>query len=401
MITLTARTAAILALALLTGLPMSPALAQEQGSEGDTDLADIEQALEADRAPVSVAPQVPQSFNPDLSFILDTNLSGFSAEKPLQQGAHDPTQNGFNFQQLELSLGSTVDPYWRLDGNLVFNPFGVEIEEIYATTLGLPANLQARAGQFLTRFGRINSTHPHIWEFVDQPLVIGKFLGPEGNFALGTELSWLSPLPWYLEVVGSATNASGAGTARSFFGANNLGVQGPGDLQLTGAIKQFFPLTPDWSLNWGLSGAFGPNPTGRSNRTEIYGTDLYLKYRSVQGEGYPIAALTTEAMSRRRQVPGNVLVDQGGYTSLSWQWNPNWGTAARYELVTGAAKDYLDPEWTGNRHRVAADVTYSPTEFSRIRLQGSADYPTWQPTPIYAGFLAFEVSIGAHGAHKF
>ena len=54
-----------------------------------------------------------------------------------------------------------VDPYFRFDSNLVFSQFGVEIEEAYATTLDLPANLQVRAGQFLTRFGRINATHPH------------------------------------------------------------------------------------------------------------------------------------------------------------------------------------------------------------------------------------------------
>lgn len=396
-----ARMAAILAIALLPGFPTSPALAQDQVPAEDPDLEAIEKALEADRAPVSVAPQVAQSFNPDMAFILDFNLAAFSAEKPLQLGAHDPNRNGFNFQQLELSLGSIVDPYSRLDGNLVFTPFGVEIEEIYATSLGLPANLQVRGGQFLTRFGRINATHPHSWDFVDQTLAIGKFFGGEGNFGLGAELSWLSPLPWYLEVVGSATDAGGAGTARSFFGANDLGVLGPADLQLTGAVKQFFPLTPDWSVSWGLSGAFGPNPTGRSNRTEIYGTDLYLKYKPVEGDGYPAASLTTEAMARRRQIPGNVLSDQGGYATLAWHWSPNWGAAARYEAVTGTADDYLDPEWTGNRQRVSADVTYSPTEFSRLRLQGSADYPTWRPDPIFAGLLAFEVAVGAHGAHKF
>lgn len=398
---LTARMAAILAIALLPGLVSTPVLAQDQAPAPEQDLEDIERALDADQPAAAPAPPVAQSFNPDLSFILDANLAAFSAEKPLQLGAHDPNRNGFNFQQLELSLGAVVDPFSRLDGNLVFTPFGVEIEEIYATTTALPANLQARGGQFLTRFGRINSTHPHSWDFIDQALAIGKFFGPEGNFALGTELSWLSPLPWYLEVVGSATEAGGAGTARSFYGATDLGVLGPNDLQLTGAVKQFFPFSPEWSLSWGISGAFGPNPTGRSNRSEIYGTDLYLKYRPIAGDGYPIAAFTTEAIARRRQVPGNVLTDQGGYASFSWTFDPNWRAAARYEAVTGTANDYLDPEWTGTRQRVTTAVTYSLSEFSRLRLQGSADYPAWQPQPIYAGFLAFEVAVGAHGAHKF
>jgi hypothetical protein len=50
---------------------------------------------------------------------------------------------------------------------------------------------------------------------------------------------------------------------------------------------------------------------------------------------------------------------------------------------------------------VAADLTFYPTEFSRIRLQGSIDNPTYEHRSIYAGFLAFEVAVGAHGAHAF
>ncbi len=67
----------------------------------------------------------------------------------------------------------------------------------------------------------------------------------------------------------------------------------------------------------------------------------------------------------------------------------------------GNVVDYLDPEWVSERHRVAANLTFWPTEFSRIRLQGSVDVPTWQDTPIWAGFLALELVTGAHGAHTF
>ena len=338
--------------------------------------------------------------NPDISVILDVAAAGFSSA-PDQRGGHDPKSNGFNLQQLELSIGSVVDPYWRFDGNLVFSQYGVEVEEAYATSLALPSNLQLRAGQFLTRFGRLNSTHPHSWEFVDQPLVLGKFFGGEGNRGLGTELSWLSPLPWYLELVGSASEAQGAATARSFFGGENLGVQGVGDLQLTGAIKQFFPFGPDWSLAWGMSGAFGPNPTGRTNRSEIYGTDLYLKYRPLRDGDWTIVSLTSEAMARRRQVPGGVLSDEGLYTTLFWRFDQRWAVAARHEAITGVTNDPLDPEWTGLRQRTSANVTFWPSEFSRIRLQGSADSSAWKASPVYGVFLAFETVIGAHGPHHF
>ena len=84
------------------------------------------------------------------------------------------------------------------------------------------------------------------------------------------------------------------------------------------------------------------------------------------------------------------------------------GPLLRYEYgspswnLEGKVSDpFLDPRWTANRHRVSANVTLFPTEFSRVRLQGSVDAAGWLPKPTYALMLACEFSIGAHGAHKF
>lgn len=344
----------------------------------------------------------------DLSFVLDVAGAAFTAKEPLQTGGHDPNRNGFNLQQLELSIGSVVDPYFRFDANIVFTQFGVEIEEAYGTTLALPANLQVRAGQFLTRFGRLNATHPHAWDFVDQPFAVGRVFGGEGNRGLGTELSWLTPLPWYVEVLGSATDAAGEGTARSFLGASNERVLSPLDLQLTGVVKQFFPLSDNLSLMWGLSAATGPNATGYRNRSDVYGTDVYLRYRPITESSTTLVTLQTEVFYRRRQVPGDVLTDVNAYTQAAWRFSQRWATALRYELGTpakgedgAAVTDPLDPDWTEDRHRVSANVTFWPTEFSRIRLQGATDRAGWRESPDYSVFLALELVTGAHGAHAF
>ena len=344
----------------------------------------------------------------NLSFILDMALAAFSSKEPLQEGAHDPTKNGFNLQQLELSVGSVVDPYFRFDSNIVFSQFGVEIEEAYVTTLDLPASLQVRAGQFLTRFGRINSTHPHAWDFVDQPFVMSRYFGAEGNRGLGVEGSWLTPLPWYVEVVGSATDAVGEATARSFFGAAAERVLSPLDFQLTGALKQFFPLSDDVSLLWGLSAATGPNATGYRNHTSIYGTDVYLKFRPITSASSQQVTLQAEVLYRRRQVPEDVLSDWGGYAQTVWRFSNRWATGVRYEFGTAAktlegrvATDPLDPEWTAERQRITAALTYWPTEFSRLRLQAATDRAGWRSSPDYSAFLALEVVTGAHGAHAF
>lgn len=229
--------------------PSSAASAVPAGPTGDSaaevsaeELAEIQQAVGADAAAVdagseaSEAPADPadepgffagaaDALLPEISLILDAAFAVFSEEEPLQTGGHDPTETGFNLQQLELSMYKNVDPYFRFDTNIVFSLFGVELEEAYGTTLDLPLHLQVRAGQFLTRFGRINASHPHGWDFVDQPFMHGKVFGGEGNRGLGVELSWLTPLPWFVEIVGSTTGAAGEASARSFYGAENGGVE--------------------------------------------------------------------------------------------------------------------------------------------------------------------------------
>ncbi|MFT3771397.1 MAG: hypothetical protein QM820_38780 [Minicystis sp.] len=376
------------------------------------DIGEIQRALGADQAaarartppaapaPASAPPPPLSSMNPSISFIADLALAGWTS-KQMQTGGHDPTHEGFNLQALEMAVSADVDPYFKFNMNVVFGHEGVEVEEAYATTSALPGGLQLRGGEFLTRFGRINATHPHTWDFVDQPLVIGKMMGEDGNRGLGVEASWLTPLPWYTEIVLSQTMATGACCARSFYGEKDLGVHGPRDLESMVALKQFHAISPDWSLAYGVSAAYGPNATARGARSTLLGADVYLKYRPITRQSSTSFALQAEGIARRRETPKGDLHDAGMYAQVVWRFDQRWGVGARYELVTGVKKDYLDPEWESERQRLSANITFYPTEFSRLRLQGSADVPAWQDKPIYAGFLALEVAVGPHGAHPF
>ena len=353
-----------------------------------------------------------QSLNPDLSFIADVAAGWFSTRPPLESGEHDPRGNGFTLQQLELAASSAVDPYFRFDSFIVFKvprpgeDGGVEIEEVYATTTSLPANLQLRVGQFVTRFGRFNPTHPHTWDFVDQPLMIGRLFSPDGNRGLGGELSYLTPLPWYAEVLLSLTQDSAMPVTRWR------------NLEVTGAIKQFFPLSDDWSLLWGLSGEGGSDPslpTDPEARAQIGGSDLYLKYRPL-GEGrQTIVALQAEWFYRRREIGGETLHDTGGFAALFWRFAQRWATAARWELGTptrnGAGAitpacplddlGCINGAFTANLQRVSANLTFWPSEFSRLRLQGAATLPGAGGDPQWSVMTAFEFAVGAHGAHAF
>ena len=169
-------------------------------------------------------------------------------------------------------------------------------------------------------------------------------------------------------------------------------------------------MADDWSLLFGLSSAFGPNATGRANRSEIYGTDLYLKYRPITRQSTTSVGWQTEVFYRRRQVPGDVLHDLSLYSQVAWRFARRWATALRYEFgspetsvdggLTEQREWMVDPGWVDSRHRVSVSISHFPTEFSRLRLQAAQDRPGSRD-PIYALFLAAELVAGAHGSHTF
>lgn len=383
-------------------LPCLTAQAQDTLTEEEKQI--LAQAAKEDAAstqPVQNAP-VAQGLMPDTSFILNVAGAYFSDE-PAQVGAHDPNKTGFTLQQLEMNLSSSVDPFFTMNANIVFSLFGVEVEEAYVSTTMLPGNLQLRAGQFLTKFGRTNATHPHQWAFLDQPLGNGKFFGPEGSRGLGLELSWLMPLPWFSELIGAVNNADNNCCARSFLGAQNDGVDGLEDFLYTLTWKQFFETSRNTMILLGASAQFGPNPTGKGNRTEIYGADLTFRYRPDGEQDRTHLTWQTQWMLRRRQVPFDVLMDMSVESQIVFQVNQSWGIGARYEWVQGvdSPEEWLDPNWTNDRHRANILTTYSPSHFSKIRLQFGRDTPVETNKGEYSAMLGLEVVIGAHGAHQF
>jgi hypothetical protein len=364
--------------------------------------ASLAQDAEGESAPTTAsAPRSGVLAFLDIALILDVAAAWYSDEDSASLGAHDPSRTGFTLQQLEMAIGANIDPFLRLDANLVFSEFGVELEEAYATTTALPGRLQFRAGQFLTAFGRANPTHPHSWRFANQTLMVGKFFGGEASRGVGIEASWLTPLPWYVELTGSATDAGGECCARSFFGANDLGVRGPADLLYTTRLEQFWSLSSNWSLLWGLSAQFGPNASGNGNRSEIYGSDLLLRYRPLASTQRSALSLQLEGAFRSRQVPDDVLQDGGGYAELAWTVSPRWETGVRAEMVSGLESDPLDSDWISTRRRLAVQGTFYPSHFSRVRLQIQHDHMAWRPQAVLGAIVSLEVLAGAHGSHEY
>ena len=341
------------------------------------------------------------STNPQMALILDVAGAWFSESESLQMGAHDPKATGFTFQQLEMHLASKVDPFFEFEANLVFSRFGVEIEEAYARTLALPHALQVRAGQYLLPFGRLNPTHPHSWHFLDQALMLGKFMGSEGGRGLGVEVSWLTPLPWYAKATFSATQPAGECCSRSFSVGTSEPINGPEDLLYTARMEQFWDVSADWSVLLGASGLLGENKTGLKNATLISGADLLIRYRPLNSPLRQAFALQIEWMQRNRQMPSDELQDAAWHLEARATLSPEWETGFRWEWVEGVANDPLDTHWTKSRIRNSGQITWYPSHFSRIRLQVANDHPHWKNESIWSAMLGLEVVVGAHSAHSY
>ncbi len=368
----------------------------------------LEEALTGDLASkepvVTASPSAaigPSSMNPSISMILDVAGAWFSDSEPMQVGAHDPSQTGLNFQQLELHAESRVDPYFDFQTNIVFSQFGVEIEEAYARTLSLPASLQLKAGLALLSFGRANPTHPHAWHFLDQPLILGKFMGGEGGRGLGVEASWLVPLEWFTKLTVSVSQSAGECCSRSFVGSTNEPINGIEDFIYLARLEQFWELTPNWSILVGASGLFGENKTGLNNHSLIMGGDLMIRYRPLNSPLRRAFHLQVEWMDRHRQVPDSVLHDAGLYVEARVTWSPEWETGLRWEWVDGVDSDPTDADWISDRMRNTAQVTWYPSHFSRLRLQVANDNPSWRDESIWSAMLGLEVLVGAHSAHNY
>jgi hypothetical protein len=406
--------------------------------------------------------------------LVGTFAAGGSTAKDIeggtQPGGHDPNQRGFTVQGVEANFSGAVDPYFRGNANILFSVDAggesfLELEEAWLETVSLPANLQLRAGQILTDFGRINPQHPHAWAFVDVPLVNARFLGPDGLRNPGARLAWLAPTPFFSELSMGIQNSHGE-TASSFRSAgghhhggeeeeeglpfgyrhpdNDRGVRGFDDLLFSPRLATSFDITDNQTLLLGASGAFGPNANGASGdtHTQIYGLDFTWKWKSPNHEaGFPFVMFQSEGMLRRYELgafdwdedgngavtegelvdtstglpavlAGETVTDYGFYSQLLYGFRKGWIAGLRLDYVAGDKANYerkpltLDDEAVGRDPfrdkgwRISPNLTWYPSEFSKIRLQYNYDDRRNIGTD-HSVWLQFEFLLGAHAAHKF
>lgn len=369
----------------------------------------------------------------NISFDTLVNLGWSTASDPsqyLQLGDHDPSQRGFSLRNAEISVDGAVDPYFKGFGNIVLkldnnNETEIELEEAYLISTDLPANLQVKAGQFFANFGRQNSQHPHQWAFVDEPLILTRAFGPDGLRNLGAQLSWLAPTPFYTEASLGILDSQGS-TAFSFRNPGEPGaggvdrvhgrttidrpLRGPGDLLYVPRLSSSFDVTDSQTLVAGLSAAFAPNATGDDRHTEVYGADLYWKWKPANAHaGFPFVSWQTEFLYQFYQagadipaaLPRETLRDYGFYSQLLWGFKPRWVAGLRGDWVDGNTGAFdAEDVFRGQRTRVSPNITFYPSEFSKLRLQYNYDHGELFGTE-HSVWLQLEFLLGAHGAHKF
>jgi hypothetical protein len=192
----------------------------------------------------------------------------------------------------------------------------------------------------------------------------------------------------------------------------------PTDMLFSPRYAVSFDLTETQTLLAGASGALGPNNSGTDTGTQVFGLDLTWKWKSAKHHGgFPFVTWQTEAMARRYRageyaadtdgdgvldidLPRETLWDYGFYSQLLWGFHKGWVAGLRGDWVSGQHGAYYPDPDRDTRWRISPNLTWYPTEFSKVRLQYNyddranigIDHSVW---------LQVEFLLGAHAAHKF
>ncbi|MBE0597247.1 MAG: TonB-dependent receptor [Desulfuromonadales bacterium] len=384
------------------------------------------------------------AFNPAISVILDgkyynDNVSGEGSEilEEAQgfEGDHDEAGHGHGELARGLNLGGTeivfsasVDNYFDALVNLAVDGDGIEVEEAFGLTRGLPAGLQLKFGKFLSGIGYFNQLHPHAWAFADQNLPYRLIFGEENLNEVGLQLTWLPAWPVYTLIGVEALQGSNEKIAASDLDIP-AGFEGrlkdrAGPRLFTGFIKIGPDLGPDHALQWGLFGGFSRlhqeehGDEFLEGESWFTGTDLVYKFDAggshgkgnlvLQGEyiyrvkELEVAAHATEPLAIGEE---EKFTQDGLYLQGTYGFAPRWTAGLRYEMagLTNDIKTDAGTEKLDDSKRYSAAITFNPTEFSRLRLQfNRADIATDQGREKYNQvFLQYQLALGVHGAHRF
>ena len=290
---------------------------------------------------------------------------------------------GLQVQEMEVQFTSFVDSYLKADLILSLpGGEGIETEEGFVTTQGLPYNLNLKVGKFYAELGRHNTLHTHAFPFIDPPLVLTRFLGEEGLNETGLSLSALLPAPWYAELSGQVLN-----------GDNPLFASPKGkDLLYLGHLKNFWDLGDAATAELGGSWAAGQNRD--QALSFLAGVDLTLKWRPPRRALYRGLVWQSEYLYARQSLSSGRRAQGGLYSLVQYQFTHRWWLEGRYDLF-GLPQVQAE----GREHRLSGLLAFVPSEFSALRFQyRHTDAGSGGENQVLA---QLNFTIGSHPAHRY
>ena len=377
----------------------------------------------ADNAAVQASskPSSSNAFNPDISLILTGTLANRSQDSNYHitgfqaGGGVGPGSRGFSLGESELGVYANVDDkfYGGLNYSLS-NDNTASVEEAFIQTTALPYGLTLKAGRYFSGIGYLNEQHAHTWDFVDNPLAYQAFLGNQFGDD-GVQLRWLAPTDLFVELgteYGRGRIADTTGRDKNGGSAGSVFAHVGGDVGNSNSWRaglSYLRVSPQdrQSNDLDTSGAFVSNTfTGTS---KVWIADLVWKWAPNGNANNTSFKLQGEYLHRNED--GTLNTDNytasqdGWYLQGVYKFLPNWRAGLRYDQLDSGSVDYgvnsanlantaYDPK------RVSAMIDYNPSEFSRIRLQLSQDKSRQEATDNQI-FIQYQMSLGAHGAHKY
>jgi hypothetical protein len=409
------------------------------------------QAVKAESAAIqaNVRPTSEAAFNPAVSVILNGAYANLSRDPGRFRitgfvptlGDVSPGNRGLSLGESELALAANVDHYFR--GTLIatLQPDDrIGVEEANIQSLGLSNGFTLKAGRFFSSIGYQNEIHAHAWDFTDAPLANKVFVGNQLADD-GLQIKWVALTDTFIEIgaeIGrgrafpaSNRDKNGAGASNLFarvggdIGASTAWRLGLSHLATTAQNRNYddlnsYAIQVNNSFNgnsnlWVLDGVLKWAPNGNATDTNFKLQGEYFR-RSEDGNlTYNTAnvADTANAVPARGILNDSLRSAQSGwYGQGVYQFMPMWRVGYRYDrlnsgtvklgLVDSGALSVNDfPMFAKNdatRNTLMFD--FSPSEFSRLRLQFASDRSRLGATDNQV-FLQYIASLGAHGAHKF
>lgn len=407
-----------------------------QTAESKADAA--QQAVQA-AAPPPAPPARSNSFNPDISLILQGQYAdlGKASGQPIDgfltpEGQARPPR-GFSIDGAELMLSANIDPLFRGMAILTVADEEVAVEEAWFQTLQLGNGFNLKGGRFLSAMGYQNEQHPHAWDFVDTSLVYKTLFG-EHYAQDGLQLKWLAPTDLFIEPFveigrgagfpGTDRDKNGAGAlaaglhlgddvddssswraglsylatkadGRAFDGTDAAGVDVAGDF---GGKSRVW--LADFVWKWAPNG----NPRERNFK---FAAEYFHRNESGRLNCDDAAAFEPSLCSGG--LSGLYRASQSGfYAQGVYQFMPRWRAGYRYDKLYRGDVDFNGADagdtfatlsdYNPSRHSLMLD--WSPSEFSVIRTQYSLD-KSMAGQDESQWFVQYIYSLGSHGAHKF